>query len=85
MLTEALYIVNLFSSLQHGTCPVCRKPLSSEAEQATTDDGERRQETLRSLAAQLTPGHPFGTQQGHLSSQLRQLNRQMDELRSRYF
>ena len=62
----------------HGTCPVCRKPLSSEAEQATTDDGGRRQETLRSLAAQLTP---FSAQQHPLTSQFRHMHRQMDDFR----
>lgn len=65
----------------HGTCPVCRKPLSSEAEQSSTDDGGRR-DPLRNLAAQLNPLEAAASQSR--VNQMRQINRQMEELRSRY-
>ncbi|KAJ1531835.1 hypothetical protein ONE63_000486 [Megalurothrips usitatus] len=64
----------------HGTCPVCRKPLSSEVEQPT--DESSRRETIRNLAAQL---HPIeATVFQNRAEQLRGINRQVDELRSRY-
>ncbi|KAK3930635.1 E3 ubiquitin-protein ligase RNF126 [Frankliniella fusca] len=60
----------------HGTCPVCRKPLSSEAEQSTTDDGSRR-DPLQNLAARAAASQSR-------VNQMRQINRQMEELRNRY-
>ncbi|XP_034240826.1 E3 ubiquitin-protein ligase RNF115 isoform X2 [Thrips palmi] len=61
----------------HGTCPVCRKPLSSEAEQATTEDTGRRSETLRNLAAH------FPAVSQSRADQLRHINQQFDNIRSR--